>query len=369
MKVVHSFVDSYNCLWKELAYSQYLSAVLAKEHYGNISFYSTPEIVKQVRDLGMEYDDYNESVVTISDHDTWSLPKLKTFRDMDEPFLHLDNDTFIIDKIEFDKKYTFSHLDTGFKKIKVDLQEGFDGIINSVNYSKGEKDFYTQYNETYLRLFFKLLDKTPDVVIDNFHFSSIPNMNITYVEDPVTFGRAVDVSLEHYYNNKKLIDSEKYGPCYVEQLMVHQALRGLDNDYKKLSKKYQHVLFKNLPYANLDDYNNTPKFEDMTLPFRSRIYTSCECCGVKTKQKIVLENIEDIIKFLDYEFDGFVHTTYMKWYDIFQAWTIHQLRKRVGDQAVLNIHRYFHDIYTKLNLPTTSTGEEFYGKISDFSFK
>ena len=36
MKVVHSFANEHNVVWKELMYAQLLSSLLAKEHYGNI---------------------------------------------------------------------------------------------------------------------------------------------------------------------------------------------------------------------------------------------------------------------------------------------------------------------------------------------
>ena len=73
MKVLHTYIDSNNVLWKELAYSQLYSSFLAKKHYGNISFYSTPKLIKLVKELGFFYDEYIDDVVTEADFSTRSL--------------------------------------------------------------------------------------------------------------------------------------------------------------------------------------------------------------------------------------------------------------------------------------------------------
>ena len=63
MKVVHTYVDKIGIIWKELLYTQYLSAILAKKHYGNISFYGDVEECRQVIDLGLPYDEVNDKIV------------------------------------------------------------------------------------------------------------------------------------------------------------------------------------------------------------------------------------------------------------------------------------------------------------------
>ena len=45
---------------------------------------------------------------------TFSIPKLKVYKEIKEPFVHLDTDTLLFNKIEFEtfeEDYLFSHLD------------------------------------------------------------------------------------------------------------------------------------------------------------------------------------------------------------------------------------------------------------------
>ena len=51
MKVIHTYIDKQNLIWKELLYTQYLSAILAKKHYGSISFYGDEISCKQIKDI------------------------------------------------------------------------------------------------------------------------------------------------------------------------------------------------------------------------------------------------------------------------------------------------------------------------------
>ena len=55
MKVIHSYADKQGIIWKELLYTQYLSAVLVKKHYGNVHFYCDEGTTKIYKDLGLQY--------------------------------------------------------------------------------------------------------------------------------------------------------------------------------------------------------------------------------------------------------------------------------------------------------------------------
>ena len=230
MKVVHSYVDKYNVIWKELLYSQYLSALLAKKHYGNISFVSTPEIIEVVSKLGIPYTECIEDIIVQEHSDTWSIGKLHCFKNIKEPFLHIDYDTFLFKKIDFKKykkPFIFSHPDlAGSEGIVKNIDQGFSSIINNMySFSNSKSRFTYDLNNTYTRLLFKLIDKIDRKVLENFDLNSIPNMNIVYVEDYKTFNKVAEEALTHYYSNKQAIDEEEFGPCYIEQLTLHQILR------------------------------------------------------------------------------------------------------------------------------------------------
>ena len=203
MKILHSFANEHNVIWKELLYSQFLSALLAKEHYGSIEFFTTKEIAKAVEDLGLPYSSIDTSKVSSKDA-TWSLPKLRAYQDLKEPFVHIDNDSFIFNKINFDKftkPIMFSHPDMNIRKMKPDLSTGISSIIKTMNVDLNEvNNHYSRLNETYLRLYFQILNNgsQDSRITDSFDLGTIPNMNITVVKDVYLFTEAVDLAIDHY---------------------------------------------------------------------------------------------------------------------------------------------------------------------------
>ena len=140
MKVVHSFANEHNIVWKELMYAQLLSSLLAKEHYGNIEFHTTNEIANVIDKLAFPYNNIITKNVSSKDF-TWSMPKLRAYQNLKESFLHIDNDTFIFKKINFDKykqNILFSHPDTSVKKhnktrVKKDVSLAISELIQTTN--------------------------------------------------------------------------------------------------------------------------------------------------------------------------------------------------------------------------------------------
>ena len=383
MKVVHSFANEHNVIWKELLYSQLLSALLAKEHYGNIDFHTTSEIAKVIDKLAFPYNNIITKNVTSKDS-TWSMPKLRAYQSIKEPFLHIDNDTFIFNKIDFNnfkQNILFSHPDTSIKKhnktrVKKDVSYAISELIQTTDVDVTLRNtYFSRLNETYLRLYFKIYNSgVPDSrIADYFDVSSIPNMNITFVNDIDLFSQAISIAVKHYENNKKLIDKEKYGPCYIEQLVIHQVLRTLDKGYRKASSKHKHLIFKDVPTLLIGEQNYTPNIDDVEWPlvFKTRNVLN-DYRGFSPykniKNKIKIKSLEEYKDYLEEDFGGFMHATYMKWYDWMQAYIIHNIRTRVGDQPLLDIHKYFKKIYPGYGLDQKSGGEKLYEKLTKFSF-
>lgn len=430
MKVIHTFVEKHKVIWKELMYLQYLSAILAKKHYGNISFYGDEESCKFVRDLGIPYDEINSEVLSGVDTTTWSVPKVKVYQSIKEPFLHIDTDTLIFSKIDFEtykSDFVFSHIDMDTPKgmnkdqlLKLLYQyyfinpsennsnnEKIDGIADSSfrNFmndtfssfpkvflqSFGKMESFFHMNKTYTKLFFDLCEKMNSTIFDNAHFSSIPNMNIVYVNDWKVFSDSCTSVLDHYEENKNEIDKNEYGSCYIEQLMIHIHMRILNKKYRKSSKKSKHVIFDVNPITQIDPHNNVAPITDVVFPFRLKVlnqnHIKCGCCDNEIitplskfddffrttddekYRLITVSNKEEIKNLFNEEFNGFLHTSYLKWYDIFQTVIIDKLRKEVGDEGILSIHEYYIDRYKKIKLPIISSGEKLYSELTDFKFK
>lgn len=376
VKVLHSFSDEHNIIWKEIFYCQVLSAILARKHYGSIDFFTTPDIAKQIDSINLPIDLYeNIDTNTVQSKDkTWSVPKLRTYSAQQEPFLHIDNDTFLFNKIKFEdfnQPILFSHPDMNIKKNKPSLSDGISNIIQTMNVDVNLiNNHYSRLNETYLRLYFEILYKgsQSNLITDNFDLGSIPNMNITYVEDYDLFSDAVDRALQHYTDNRLLIDNAMYGPCYIEQLSIHQILRTIDGSYAESSSAGKHFIFKDVPTLLIGSENYTPDINDVVWPLVFKTINLCGRCNTNHKDKLVFQSEVALKSFLDNDFGGFMHATYMKWYDWMQAIILDNIRVRVGDQTLLAIHSYFRDVYPSYDLPVKSGGEKLYEKLTKFSF-
>ena len=405
MKVIHTYVDNQSIIWKELLYVQYLSAILAKKHYGNISFYGDNKVCQQVKELGLPYDEIISDVVNKSDAHTFSIPKLIVYESQTEPFLHIDTDTLIFDKIEFDtfgEDYLFSHLDIWMDEklsSKKGVEELFETyLIKSVEHlsPKGilesikQKHDYTSMNDTYSELFFKLLKRIEKKLFDNVNFRSTPNMNIVYVKNHNNFSKASSLALQHYYQNKEQIDKHKNGPCYIEQFMLHSYLRTIDEKYRKSNKEDNHVIFNEQPLreiAQIDDTDDRYGLGSSFDTIRQKDYNLFDKDGNRliTKfskhnnwnslkddekyQRFCLTSEQSIKNLFKYDFGGFLHLTFLKWKTSFQAMVIHRLRNEIGDEGIRKIHKYFETIYVnQANLESKSEGEMLYTRLTDFDF-
>jgi hypothetical protein len=400
MKVVHTYVDKIGIIWKELLYTQYLSAILAKKHYGNITFYGDVEECRQVIDLGLPYDEVNDKIVKRVDSNTWSIPKLKVYESMNESFLHIDTDTLLFNKIIFDtydQNYLFSHIDmhTPSDLSKNELISELYKYYSNPPYKNPEniknKNNYFYINKTYSKLFFDLIfsKENGSTLFDSYgSFETIPNMNIVYIKDHKSFSKVCRDTINHYIKHSGNIDNEEYGSCYIEQLMLHTNLRISDKKYRKSSDKNNHVIFNDIPTIQVDAHNNVPNINDVKFPFRlhnikgkhfnygdgevitklSKIKNYSKLTKKKKIDKITIKDRENILDFLNQEFNGFFHVTYMKWYDIMQVYVIHRLRMEVGDDKIREIHKYFKSRHIKLNLPSISGGEKLYSELTGFKF-
>ena len=79
-----------------------ISCLLLKQHYGHVTLYCNSTAKKVVEELCIPYD----QIVTIpnimegySGYELWALPKLYTYSEQHEPFLHVDCDFLLYDSL------------------------------------------------------------------------------------------------------------------------------------------------------------------------------------------------------------------------------------------------------------------------------
>ena len=368
MKVVHTFA-SHNIIWKERMYVQMLSALYAKKHYGNIHLYTTEMEAEQINKIGVPYTSIDTKLLNNVDTKVYGIPKMHTYREMDEPFLHIDTDSILFSKFDFDQiksPFLFSHPDMiHLGNLKGTLGEHIPFLINNRDENLSSHNHFS-INHIYLKLYIELFNKHSDDVKKNFNFTHIPNMSIVLVRDTDNFKIACNEAIKHYFENKEIIDKEEQACCYIEQLMIHQYLLVGNSNYKDLITKNETFLFKDVPLSiTFETQSKTnASIYKTEFPFNFRTTSRCLCCNEQKLNEHVIESIDDIKNLLGFKFFGYTHFSFMQWYQLWQVIVINDIVETFGEDYAVNIHKYFSGIYPGLNLPKYSESELFYEKLT-----
>lgn len=85
--------------WKSMA----LSCLLLKKHFGKVSLYCNGKVLPLLRDeFRLPYDEFIEIPEFMDEYkgcELWALPKIYTYSQQQEPFIHVDTDWFMFDKL------------------------------------------------------------------------------------------------------------------------------------------------------------------------------------------------------------------------------------------------------------------------------
>jgi hypothetical protein len=397
MKLIHTFVPNKfdlknekdkTIIWKDLMYVQMLSVLLANREYGGISLYTNNTIKKQILDIGVPYSEIDTDILQDTTSDLFCIPKLRIYREIKEPFVHIDTDTLIYNKIDFskfDSSVVYSHPD-----IRPPLHKNGDDKLREIfnNYPSlvDSDSFFKSAKITYLDLFNRLNNDHSEFKLNNIRVGDIPNMNIIIVNDHDNFNKASQMSLDHYIRNKEIIDSTKNGECYIEQLMIHLNMMEISEKYREEVIAKKTFILKDSPFmldadfgSHLDDlkfpftmiHNSHKDVEiDETIHINGVLYSRTpeyhEHYGRTTK----VNSMEDIIKLFDFDFYGLSHLTFYKWSEFFQAIVIGYIVKNFGEEYVRSVYEYYKTIYPVVySFPRLSKGETLYQDLTGFKFE
>lgn len=375
LKVLHSFIpptakdgELENIIWKEQMYPQLLSVLMAKKLYGNISIYTNETVKNQIKDIGIPYDYIDTNLFRNENSKTFSYYKLLVFENVKEEFLHIDADTILFKHFDFENisgDFLFAHPDQPSTK-----------VIN--------EEHLKLLTKSYSGLFFILEKQHSKFKIDNFKICEIPNMSIVYVKDYETFNDATKLSLEHYQNNRELIDSMGYGACYIEQLMIHLNLMEISKQYRDSIKYGGNVLSNNEFMFIMQDRNGEPfDMNEYKFPIKLKLslpknnpYNDYKF-GENIDSKIIthetrefsIPNKEFIKEMFDFDFYGVQHLTYNKWSKLFQCICIGYIHKHFGEEWLFKVYNHYKKMYPKYSLKTLSDGEKLYEEITGFKFE
>ena len=217
-----------------------LSVHYAKKHYNNITLYSTLDIINLVSEIGIPYTGFSKLENNIkSTFGPFAVPKLIVYAKQKDPFIHIDYDTFLVNKLNEEiasKPFAFSHEDL----------KDFDHTIPTIRGLIPAYIDWIQYHEY----------DVPDwwYTGQYINIDEIPNMNITSVNDVDTFNTvAINPILEHYREHRVNWDKGETS-CALEQLLIYAHLKYNNHKVEYFSDKNPTLIHYNSETGIIENY-------------------------------------------------------------------------------------------------------------------
>jgi hypothetical protein len=363
-----------------------LSVLLAKREYGEIHLFTNDTIRVQIEKMGMPYASINTMVLNGYTDSVFCTPKMMVYKSMKEPYVHIDLDTLIYKKIDFDKygsSVFYSHPDIRTPQ-HYDKDKGINIYRNYPSLNDSDQ-YFTSSSVTYLDLFYELYNDHSEFKRRNIRISEIPNMCIVGVRDFQNFGIASEMALLHYDRNKEKILASVNGPCYAEQLMIHLNLLEISEEYRRDVADNKTFILPDAPLRFVNEIKtNHPEVEYPILFSHNSHLDAGAPAEIKKdgftyemKQEYFghdgrtssIDSFDDIIKAFGFDFYGISHLTFYKGSDIMQAIVIGYIVENFGPEYVRNVYKYFKTIRgDSYNLSLKSGGEKLYQKLTGFKF-
>lgn len=385
MQVVHTYIPTVPgeivppIIWKELMYGQMLSALLAQREYGNITLYTNKTIAKQIEEIGVPYNEINTTILNGVVSKSYTYPKMRVFKELTLPYLHIDTDTYIFNKIDFSptkSPIVYAHSDQYADFQNINTPIGLSFFINNIS-------------KCYTSLFFLHEEEHQGLDPMNVDLFKIPNGNLTYVKDTALMRQGTRKALEYYERHKDIIDRNTYGGVYVEQMLIHLYMMQDSPKYYESVMKNDHFVcddvFMQLDYSSKDQ---TVDYLHYNFPINLKLHTLKEGfipeLNAKVKQvreagyrvernkykEYSIKSGQDLKKLFKDSFTGILHPTFNKWAPVFECLAIGAIVEQFGPEYVRNVHNFYTHAWDryKINLEPMSRGERMYSDLTGFKF-
>lgn len=307
MKVINSYIpNTGNNEARILPYQALglaLSSALARKHYDKVELYTSSIMYEVLEKLQLPYTYINvvdDSL--INNIGPMTVPKVAIMSIQEEPFIHIDYDTFLYRKLDEDKLHeiTFCHPDVP----KVRNIAHLCGV-------------YDSYGALYREMNSKLPQWYYDVEV-----TDLPNMNMVAIPAHRldVFKMACKLALTYYYDHKENWDKHAPSGIAVEQLGIAAILKKLqiETDF----------YFNDIPSA-IDATDSTFR----TWTFSNHVENSFY------EVDIDLDNNPEAL--VDEEFGGYVHTS---GYWLNRTGTIRMMKQKLiymgHENVVKNIEKF-----------------------------
>lgn len=204
-----------------------ISLFSAKHIYGNIELYTDNATFDRIKDLEFPYDEIH-IVDEFNDRygkNEFSIPKLITYSLQNEPFLHIDTDTFLLKDLDIEQhnEIVFAHDDFTL----VDFNKMLDpkGRYKSIDF-----ETLQHLDSAYLGSLLKLYDIIPSEVLKRTTFDFIPNFCVFGGHNPKLIKEVSEYIIKLHTKHVGRFKMEESSPQILEQLLFFPVLSYLTND-------------------------------------------------------------------------------------------------------------------------------------------
>lgn len=205
MRIVYSFYPSKSGEIKDiekiLNYSK-ISLDLSKKISDKVILYTTSEYRKIFEDYGVDYTEINTELFdnySGSLHN-YAIPKILTYIDQKEPYIHLDYDTMLLKLPKMDSEVFFGYFDydvPNFKKLKD----------------------YESLSKYYLEDYGLISDNLPEELRNGFEIKQTPNFSLFGVNSPELVSDTFRDMLNFFMENEDVFNKMNHSPSQIEQFL------------------------------------------------------------------------------------------------------------------------------------------------------
>lgn len=246
MKIVYSYtgINQPDHISTNQLFLGLYSCIKSLEVYGNATFYSNKKLIDKFKQLGIPFSDYQEIEIDTAKYKTANLTKLEVYSRQKEPYIHIDLDLILFEKLN--KKDTsgisFAHIDIG-----EDWNFSASHVLTDSYFEPG-RYFSKIYGNSFL---------------EKLRITQVPNMGIVAVDDVELMKRVTDRAIDFYYKHSNYFDEVYQRFCFLEQGLIHTFLIEESEKYKNDVETKNAYIFNQHITLYSDFTNNTVNLRDL----------------------------------------------------------------------------------------------------------
>jgi hypothetical protein len=257
MRVIQSFIPTpYQKDFEVYLRMSELSVNSIRKHYKELTLYTTPEVAELVKKRGIQYSTIDVDLFKESSSvplGNYAIPKILCYLAQEQPFLHLDYDVVLLNKLNITQDFLIGYYD-------------FDLVSRETKPTD-----LNRLHDYYLKDLTHIHEYLPIEVQNTVDLRVLPNFSIFGVKN-LRLNKAIYQSILEFYNkNIEIFKKLNHTPSMVEQFLFTVYLTYYLNREKTVEESINIV---EKQYIKPQEYLNGNKHFANFLHLQSEKYDS-----------------------------------------------------------------------------------------------